>query len=131
MALTLDYTTNNGKVRLLISDIDVSSPIFPYGTEGNTSDPIDGFLSIEGDNVKAAAAAALMSIATNEVLVQKRIKILDLSTDGPAEAAALLQLAKTYKEQAKEDDVEGAFDWAEMTVNNVQYEHIVENGRLK
>lgn len=124
MAETIDYTTANGQVRLLISDTDPNSLIFALGTAASPSDAVDAFLSMEGDNVKRAASSALKAIAVNEVLVQKRIKILDLSTDGPAEAKALLDLAKAYRAEADNDDVDGAFDWAEMSINQVQYDEI-------
>lgn len=92
-----DYTTDAGKVRLLISDIDVMEPIF-------ADSAIDAFLDMAGGSVKKAAAQALLSIAVNEILVQKRIRLLDLSTDGPAEAAALRELASEYLSQAADED---------------------------
>ena len=113
MATSLDFTTNNGKVRVLISDTDTTNPIFPYVA----TDEIDVFLDLEDDDVFRAAALALLAIAANEVLVQKRIKMLDLTTDGPAEAKALRELAKDYRERADALEVTGAFDWAEMIDN--------------
>lgn len=92
-----DFATDAGKVRLLISDIDPLQPIF-------SEEAIDAFLSIAGDNVKKAAAQALLVIAVNELLVQKRIRLLDLSTDGPAEAEALRKLAGELLIQAAEDE---------------------------
>lgn len=128
MASSLDYSTNNGKVRLLISDIDEANPIFAYADSGD--DPIDAFLALHDQNVKRSAAAALMAIAVNEVLVQKRIKSLDLSTDGPAEAKELLALAKQYRDEAEFEDVDGAFDWAEMVNNDAQWKERITKQRL-
>lgn len=114
MAFTLDYSTSAGKVRLLISDIDAAAPIFQ-------DDAIAAFVTMTpGGNVKRAAALALMTLAANETLVQKRIKTLDLSTDGPAEAEALRKLAMDLRKQADEDETAedgGAFDWAEMVTS--------------
>ncbi len=105
-ALT-DYSGNVAKVRLLISDIDDAQQIF-------NDQAIQAFIDMALDgHVKRAAAQALLVMATNEVLVQKRIKLLDLSTDGPAEAQALLSLAKQYREEADGEEIDGAFDWAE------------------
>lgn len=125
MAFTLDYGTNRGKVRLLISDIDNNNVIFQ-------DDAIDAFLNIApGGNVKRAAATALLTIAANEVYVQKRIRLLDLSTDGPAEANALRQLAADLNRQADEEEVTGAFDWAEMVHSPAQYDERLWKERLR
>lgn len=107
MAFTYDPTTDRGKVRLLIADTDSTRVIFQDAD-------IDAFISMALDNnVKRAAAQALLSIAANEVYVQKRIRILDLSTDGPAEAEALRKMAEDLMNQAEIEEVDGAFDWAE------------------
>ena len=125
MAFTLDYSTNAGKVRLLISDIDSSNPIFQ-------DDAVEAFLSIaQGGNVKRAAATALTVIATNEVLVQKRIKLLDLQTDGPAEANALRLLAADLRAEAEAEEVTGSFDWAEQINNPGQWTEYIYKDALR
>ena len=91
-----DFSTDAGKVRLLISDIDTAAPILNDAS-------VEAFLDVSGGNVKRAAAAALMVIAVNETLVQKRISLLDLRTDGPAEAEALRKLAVQYRAEADEE----------------------------
>lgn len=112
MPATYSIATDAGKVRLLISDIggsDGSSFIFE-------DDEIAAFLSMRGANVRLAAATALKSIAANEAQVSKRIKFLELSTDGPAVAKELLNTAKKLEEEATEDlDEEGGFDIAAMS----------------
>ena len=60
--------------------------------------------------------------------VQKRIKLLDLSTDGPAESAELLKRASILRAQA--DDDEGgeysAIDYAEMVYDEFgAREHVI------
>lgn len=115
MAAITDYSTDVAKVRLLISDIDETQQIF-------NDQAISAFLSMALDgNVKRAAAQALLVMATNEVLVQKRIKLLDLSTDGPAEAKALQDLARQLREEADAEEIDGAFDWAEQISTPAQY----------
>lgn len=52
---------------------------------------------------------ALVTIATNEVLVSKKIVTQDLSTDGPAVADALLKLGATYKAAADEEEAVAHF----------------------
>lgn len=80
-----------GLVRLLISDL-AEPPTF-------SNFEIQAFLTLEGDVVKLAAAQALDAIASNEALVSKRIRTLDLQTDGPAVAKALRDHANSLREQ--------------------------------
>lgn len=115
MTAITDFSTNTNKVRLLIGDIDDTNQVF-------NDEAIDAFISMALDNnLKRAAANALIVMATNEVMVQKRIKILDLSTDGPAEAQALLALANQYRDEAEAEEITGAFDWAEQIQTTAQY----------
>lgn len=93
MAFTVDYSTNTGKVRLLIADTNATYPQF-------TDEEISAFLEMEG-SFRRAAAMALEVIAVNEALIQKRIVALHLETDGPALAAELRNLAKSLREQDK------------------------------
>lgn len=101
--MAIDYGTPLGQVRLLISDVDEESPLL-------TDDQINAFLSIEHDRVKRAAARALESIAASEVLVSKKIRTLDLQTDGPAVAAELRAQAKQLRDEDDNDD--GGEPWA-------------------
>lgn len=102
MAFTYDVSTDRGKVRLLCTDTLESNAIFQDAE-------IDAFLSMN-TSVRLAAAAALEVIASNEVLVLKKIVNLDLETDGPAVARELREQAKQLR--AQESSV-GAFDIAE------------------
>jgi hypothetical protein len=113
--MIVDFATPVGQVRLLISDIDEDQPIF--------ADPaIETFIGLAaGNHVKRAAALALRTIAANEVLVQKRIRTLDLSTDGPAQAKELRALADDLERQADDEEVDGAFDWAEWVTSPAQF----------
>lgn len=94
-------------VRLLIADEDAP----PNQLFGDAK--LQSFLQLEGSNIKLAAAQALETIATSEVLVSKVIKTQDLSTDGAKVAAQLSAQAKALREQvATEKDAadEGYFD---------------------
>jgi len=125
MAAISDYSTDVAKVRLMISDIDDTDQIF-------NDSAITAFLDMALDgNLKRAAAAALLSIAVNEVLVQKRIKILDLSTDGPAQAIQLRLAAKLLTEQADDEEVDDAFDYAEIIDTPFQYEEFLYKDALR
>jgi predicted deacylase len=113
VAFTYNIATDRGKVRLLCTDTDAAYPLFE-------DDEIDYFFTLMGNNHLRAAAVALLTIAAQETLLMKRIKLLDLHTDGPAEAAALRALAADYQEKAdlaEAADVGGTFDYAEMVVD--------------
>jgi len=126
MTAILDFSSDVAKVRLLIGDIDDTTRMFNDAA-------IQAFIDLAlGSNLKRAAAQALLTIAVNEVLVQKRIKLLDLSTDGPAEAESLRALAKELMALADAEEVEdGAFDWAEMVNTTGQYDELLLKERLR
>lgn len=117
-----DPTTDNGKVRLLITDTDDSNPIF-------TDAEITAFLSLNSSNILLAAAQALDVMAVNEAMVLKVIKLLDLTTDGAKVAAALKAQADSLRQQAADADYD--FDWAEMNLNAFAWREIVYNDYLR
>ena len=117
MAFTYDITTDRGRVRLLCTDTDVAGGADAQYFEDAE---IDYFLTAMSSNILRAAALALYTIAAQEVLLMKRIRLLDLQTDGPAEAEALRKLADTYQEKAdlaEATEAAGTFDYAEMVVD--------------
>ena len=117
MAFTYDITTDRGRVRLLCTDTDVAGGA---PAQYFQDDEIDFFLTAMSGSVLRAAAIALLTIAAQEVLLMKRIRLLDLSTDGPAEARALRELADVYQEKAtlaEAADAGGTFDYAEMVTD--------------
>lgn len=102
----IDYTLPLGKVRLLITDTAdvVADRLF-------TDDQLDAFLAMADDSILRTAAKALLVIATSEVLLGKKIRTQDLSTDGPAVSAELRALAKQLLEEAATaEDTGGWFD---------------------
>lgn len=104
MAFTYDVTTDRGKVRMLAADRVQADAIFD-------DDEIDAFLSMESSNIRRAAAMALDTIASDQALVLKVIKTLDLETDGAKLAGALRAQAQALRDQENET---GAFAIAEM-----------------
>lgn len=126
MVFTYDLATNTGKVRLLIPDNVDSGHILE-------DDEIDAFLAMEGD-VKRAAALALESIASNQTLVLKVIKLGDLGTDGASVARALLQRAAQLRAQADAEEAQsegGGFDVAEMVVDQFSWRQRVYGEALR
>jgi hypothetical protein len=93
---------------MLITDRDETNPIFQDAE-------IDAFLDMNDDSIRLAAASALETIATDQALVLKVLVTLDLETDGAKVADSLMKRAASLR--AQEESV-GAFDVAEMVVNN-------------
>ncbi len=115
MAFTFDISTDLGKVRLLIPDRVEDTPIFE-------DDEILALLSIE-DGVKRATALALETIASDNAMTLKVIRLLDLSTDGAKTSDAILKRAQLLRDQAgvsDESDDDG-FDIAEMVYDDFSY----------
>lgn len=102
--MALDYSSEVGKVRLLIADTDEANLLLDDAQ-------ITAFLAMNASVLKLAAADALDAIASSEALVSKKIRTQDLSTDGPATAAALRTHADKLRAQAdSETDDGGVFD---------------------
>lgn len=82
-----------GLIRTRITDVDPTNPIF-------SDEQLTAFYGSEGNNWRLGAALALETIATYESLVQKVIKILQLTVDGAKLASELRAQAKTLRDQA-------------------------------
>lgn len=106
-----DYTTAVGKVRLLTADLG-SPPILE-------EEELIGFLAMNdwdpaepedftSQTVQRSAADVLDATATSEVLLSKKIRTQDLTTDGPAVAAELRKQAQVLRDKAdKQDEIDG------------------------
>lgn len=127
MAFTFDVATSLGQVRLLIPDRVSADAVFQ-------DDEILAFLDLEGGVVRRAAALALETIASDNAMTLKVIRLLDLTTDGAKTSDALLKRAEKLRSQADVDDlaVEGAaFDIAEMVPNSFAWRERVYNEALR
>lgn len=92
--MAIDYTTPVGRVRLNITDTDEAAPLF-------TDAQLQAWLDDRDGSINWASYRALLTIATSELLISKKIKTQDLTTDGPAVAASLLKLAQVYRAEAE------------------------------
>lgn len=101
--MAIDYSTTIGQVRLIIADVDEDELILDDAM-------IQGYLTLNGDNVRRAAADALDAIASSEALVSKVIRTQDLATDGAKVADALRKHADRLRAQADADDDDFAFE---------------------
>lgn len=72
------------------------------------------------DKIKLVAADCLDVIASSQALIQKKIKMLDQETDGPALARALRDHAKELRKQVR-DGSESGFEIIEMINNRPGY----------
>jgi hypothetical protein len=90
---------------------------FEYNHVNLLDSAIQAFLDLESGEaqpVKLAAADALDAIASSQALIQKKLKVLDLETDGPALAKALRDHAISLRKQVFSQDFdEPTFDIAE------------------
>lgn len=120
-----DMSTAAGRVRLLINDLDITDLFFEDAQ-------IDAFLDLEGDDVRLAAAQALDTIASNEALVFKKMRLLDSSVDGPAVAKELRERASELRRQAADGaDGGGDFEIAEMVVDGFTSRDRLWNEQLR
>ncbi len=103
-----DPSTPAGYVRLLITDTQVDDP----ATMIFTDEEIDAFLANNVQQPYRAAAVALETIATDQVLVLKVMKVLDLETDGSKVSKALLDRAALLRAQADDDPATADDDFA-------------------
>lgn len=101
MTTPVDYTSAppEALVRLLIADVDPDRQVV-------TDDQVRGFLHLNGDNIRRAAAEALDAIGTSELLVGKVIRTQDLQTDAAKLSAELRARADRLRSFA--DAEEGA-----------------------
>lgn len=125
MPFSFDLTTDIGKVRLLIPDRVPDSYMFE-------DDEILAFLSME-TGVKRASALALETIASDQVMVLKVIRLMDLTTDGAKVSDALLKRAAELRSQAEYDDnaTDPGFDIAEVVYDDFSYRQKLSNEWLR
>jgi hypothetical protein len=88
--MAVDFTTDIGKVRALTGDTDEAAFFLP-------DTQVSAILTAEGGVTVLAAATCLEVMATNHVNILKKIKLMDLTTDGPSMAKVLLDRAKEMR----------------------------------
>lgn len=128
MAFTYDPLVGSPRdqVRLLIGDTDLDEP----GNWIFQDEEIDSFLAMEASVVKLAAAQALDTMASSEAMILKKIRILDLTTDGPAVAKELRERASTLRDLYYDGD-DQLPDTAELVLDPHTYAERLNNERLR
>jgi len=124
MAFTYDVSTSRGQVRMLVPDRNYDTYIFE-------DEEIDAFLSLESSDVRKAAAMALETIASDQALTLKVIRILELQTDGAKLADALMKRAAQLRSLAAEADDDYGFDVAELVYDDFSARERLEKEALR
>jgi len=114
-----DFTTDVGKVRVLLGDTDptevsMGEGIYMYFSD----DEIAAFLTMYGDNVKLAAARCLETIAGSQALLLKSWTSDDLSVNGDRIAESLRKLASQLREEALADESSEYFNMIAMFIDD-------------
>ena len=125
MAYTYDLGTDVGKARMLIPDRPANGATWASDDAHLFTDAeIEAFLVMES-GYRRAAALALETIASDNAMVSKVIRLLDRATDGANASRALRERAALLRAQADQadatDDDTPGFDWAEQVVNDFGY----------
>lgn len=125
MSFTYDLSSNVGKMRMMIPDRHADEAFF-------TDEELSAFLEMEGD-VKRGTALALETMASDQAMVLKVVRLLDVSTDGRAVAESLMKRASELRRQADEADqaTSGGFEIAEMVVDDFSFRRRMENEALR
>lgn len=112
---TVDYET--GVITFTSTKPSTQTLTIEYTHVSLTDDSLDAILALNvdaADVVRLSAADALDAIASSMAVIEKKIKLLDMETDGPSVANALRDHAKSLREQVFSPDmVESTYDIAE------------------
>jgi hypothetical protein len=101
----------------------IGTYLFEYGLVMLLDATIQTFINLydgatDADSLRLAAADCLDAMATSQALIQKRITLLDLKTDGPAVAESLRAHAKALRDMVFSPEyAESTFDIVEQ-INN-------------
>lgn len=109
--MPVDYSTDVGKVRALIPDVEEVD----FRKDGDPSylfddDQLEALLAVSDDNVRRAAADAVEALATSEAYISKVVRTEDLQTDGAKVANAMLVRAAQLRREADAEDERAAGD---------------------
>lgn len=125
MTYTYDPTNDIGRVRRTLPDKEEADAIW-------TDEEIQSFLNDEGSDWRRATALALETMASDDLLVLKVVRIQNIETNTDRLAKALFDRAKKLRELAAEADSSAgdSFDFATPIVSDHQYnEHVWNSAR--
>ena len=127
---TYDVSTNVGKVRLNIADIDLRTitGTRPDWTVLFTDEEIEVFITRAESNINLASAYALYAIASSRVLLAKKKQLGDYMEDLTAIGKEVRAQAKAFVD-ISEDAPAGAY--AEQGVTDFAARDIIWNNELR
>jgi hypothetical protein len=107
----VNYASNVGKVRVLLGDVD---PVNIVGSEGEYmyfgDEELVAMLQMYDHNVKMAAARALETIASSQVLLLKSWSSDDLTVNGDRIAESLRRIAQQLRDEAMIEESSDSFE---------------------
>lgn len=123
---TYDPTTDVGRVRRTIPDKDEANAFW-------TDAEIESFLVDEDNNWRRATALAIETMASDDLLVLKVVKVQNIETSLDRMMSALLKRAKQLRDDAavEEANAGDAFEVAEVIVNDFQWRERVLGQALR
>lgn len=126
MTFTYDPLTTIGKVRMVIPDRTESDAFW-------IDEEIESLIIENDNNWRRAAANALEIMASDAAIVDRVIRVQNLSTDGAAVSRALLQRAALLRQQAEQVEIAAGdgFDTIEMIVTDFGYRQRLVNEALR
>ena len=119
MAFTNDPTTDIGKVRLLIPD-DVEAYAY-YADDAKITALLTLAADMEGSDIFNAAALGCETIGSNQLMILKVTKLLDIQVDGAAVAREMRMRAASLRSQAVEASSDAGFEIAEMGLGHFSW----------
>lgn len=117
MSFTYNLATDIGKLRLLLPDREQQEMVF-HDAEWQA------FLDIEGANLRRALVRALRTVATDPAAAKRVVRRWGLDENAGDPTALLLRRANDELKEATDTEaaaVGGAFDWAEMVLDDFSY----------
>jgi hypothetical protein len=118
---TFDVTTNLGKVRVLIGDMDAAEKVL-----GDTA--INTLLTLQSNDIYTAAAHCLLAIAASKSLLAKKVTAGNYSEDASMVAKELRETAQKYLDIANSVPAEAQ---AEVFLTDFNYRDILLNQDLR
>ncbi len=114
-----DFTTDIGKVRVLLGDTEATDVVAGVGNYMYFGDDeIAAFLTMYGDNVKLATARAMETIAGSQALLLKSWSSDDLTVNGDKIAESLRKIAAQLREEALQDESNEYFNMIKMFIDD-------------
>jgi len=116
-----DFTSNVGKVRVLLGDTD---PVNVAGGEGEylffSDTELEALLELHDDNVKLTAARCMETIAGSQALLLKSWSSDDLTVNGDRIAKELRELAKQLRAEAVAEESSDSFEMIAFPVTDAE-----------